>query len=268
MYSWRPGLVSGVSKPQQRGDITMRTKWQVAILASILMLVMSGTMWAGTNLGMQMSTTSPTGSVTLCDNNVNYAGCTGNASDLNPALGQITFIGGVGGWSNNVTSGFGPPYENLVPLLDISTFNATTGGGAGPLTVLLSVSGITSFQGLLNVIDSIGGTSTYAGTTITTQAWLSPANNPFCASTSCGAVALTSALTETGGIYSGKMVGSGTFPNNPFAITLAVTINSQGNPDTTSFDNEFDIPEPAALSLLGSGLLGFGMAFRKKLLGV
>jgi hypothetical protein len=62
------------------------------------------------------------------------------------------------------------------------------------------------------------------------------------------------------------MSGFGNVGNGPFSLTLAVTIDSHGQIDTTSFDNEFDIPEPAALSLLGSGLLGLGFALRKKLL--
>jgi hypothetical protein len=243
----------------------MRGKYQVALLAllAVALLTVPTTMRAGTNLGMSLS--SNPDMVTLCDNNVNFAGCTMNTSDMNPALGQITFIGPVGNWTTNITSGLGPPFENLTPVLDISSFNATSAAGAAPMTILLSVIGLTSPTGIQSVLDKIGGTSTFAGTTITTQAWVSPTNVAFCASTTCGS-ALTGLLTVTGGVYSGSINGVGNFGSGPFALTLAVTINSDGQVDTTSFDNEFDIPEPAALSLLGSGLLGLGLALRKKLL--
>jgi hypothetical protein len=244
----------------------MRGKFKGTILAlSALVLLMASTsMWAGTNLGLQMSSGATIDQI--CDNNINYAGCTGNASDLNPALGQITFIGPVGSWTSNVTSGFGPPFESLVPLLDISSFNATVGAGGGPLTVLLSVSGLTGPTGLQTFLQSFGGTNSAPGTIVTSQAWLSNANTPFCASAGCGGVAITPLLTLSGAAFSGLTSGSALLGSGPFAITLAVTINTGGAADTTSFDDSLSLPEPATLSMLGSGLLGFGMAFRKMLL--
>lgn len=113
----------------------MSKNYQVLFLAllAIALLAAPTAMRAGTtNLGMQM--TSSPGSATMCDNNVNFANCIQNPvnGDMNPAAGQITFIGAVGSWTTNITSGLGPPFEFLVPLLDVSTFNATTGGGAAP----------------------------------------------------------------------------------------------------------------------------------------
>ncbi len=246
----------------------MNRKMQLLLSALVVGLLMAASTaaWAGTNLGMELTAASPDpGSATICDNNVNFAGCTGTASDLNPALGQITFIGGVGSWTSNVTSGFGPPFENLVPLLDISSFNATVGAGGGPLTVLLSVTGLTGPTGLQTFLNSIGGTNSAPGTTITTQAWLSNSNTAFCASSSCG-IALTPAQMLTGAAFSGLSSGSALVGSGPFAVTLAVTINSNGLADTTSFDDSLALPEPASLSLLGSGLFGFGMVFRRMLL--
>jgi hypothetical protein len=235
------------------------------VLVVGLLMAASTTAWAGTNLGLQLTAAAPNpGQATICDNSINFAGCTGTASDLNPTLGQITFIGGVGGWTSNVTSGFGPPFENLVPLLDISSFNTSVGAGAGPMTVLLSVTGLTGPTGLQAFLNSIGGTNSYAGTTITTQAFLSNANMAFCAQ-GCG-VALTSAQMLTGAAFSGLSSGSALLGSGPFAITLEVTINTDGQADTTSLDDSLALPEPASLSLLGSGLFGFGMVFRRMLL--
>ena len=245
----------------------MKRQWQLTILATmaVALLMASTGAWAGTNLGLQMTAAAPNpGQATICDNSTNFAGCTGTGADLNPALGQITFIGGVGSWTSNVTSGFGPPFENLVPLLDISSFNATVGAGGGALTVLLSVTGLTGPAGLQTFLNSIGGTNSAAGTTVTTQAFLSNANLAFCAQ-GCG-TAISPAIVMSGAAFSGLTSGSALLGSGPFAITLAVTIDSHGIADTTSFNDSLALPEPASLSLLGSGLLGFGMAFRRLLM--
>lgn len=119
---------------------------------------------------------------------------------------------------------------------------------------------------MTTALNTIGGTATAAGTTISTQGWYSASNTAFCASAMCGSTPLTSLLTVGGRSYNGAMGGSGLLSSGPYSITLAVTIDSHGAADTVSFDDEFDLPEPATLSLLGSGLLGLGMALRKKLL--
>jgi hypothetical protein len=245
----------------------MSGRYQILFLALLGVALVSAPIAAraGTNLGMQMS--SNPDSFQICDQNVNFPGCTetgGGPTDINPALGQITTIATVGGWTTNVTSGFGPPYEYLNPILDISSFNATSAAGAAPMTILLSVTGLTSPNGLYAALNSIGGTNSASGTTVTTQAWLSNSNTAFCASSSCG-VAITALQTLTGAAFHGTSGGSALLGSGPFSLTLAVTIDSHGLQDTTSFDDSLALPEPAALSLLGSGLLGFGLGFRKLL---
>lgn len=245
----------------------MSGRYQPLILAllAVALLAAPATMQAGTNLGLNLA--SSPGDAQLCDNNVNFPGCTGNASDLNPALGAITFIGAVGSWNMNVTSGFGPPMEYLVPILDISSFNATASAGSAPMTVLLTVTGLTSPNGLYAALNSIGGTNSASGTTVSTQAWLSNTNVAFCASTSCG-VAITTLQSLTGAAFSGTAGGSALLGSGPYSLTLAVTIDSHGLADTTSFDDSLSLPEPATLSLLGSGLLGLGLALKRKLLSL
>jgi len=235
------------------------------VLVAGMLMAASTAAWAGSNLGLQLTAVAPNpGQATICDNNTNFAGCTGNASDLNPGNGAITFIGAVGGWTSNVTSGFGPPLEMLPNLLDINTANFSSGMGTGALTVLLSVTGLTSPTGLQTFLASIGGTNSASGTTITTQAFYSAANTAFCAA-GCG-TAIGNAIVMTGASFSGAANGTVLLSGGPYALTLEVTIDSHGLADNTSFDDSFALPEPAALSLLGSGLLGFGMAFKKKLL--
>jgi hypothetical protein len=235
-----------------------------SVLLPVALLVLPITMFAGTNLGMQLSSNPDT--AIICDNNVNFTGCTGNASDMNGNWGQITFSGQVGEWTTNVTNGFGPPYEQLVPILAINSFDATAPAGAAPMTVLLSAIGITSPQGLQQFLNSVGGTSSASGTTISAQVWLSLSNIAFCASTSCG-TAITSLLTLTGAAFSGSVNGLANVGTSPYALTMVVTIDSHGLADTTSFNQQFSqVPESPSPFVTGLGLLGVSVALRRKLL--
>lgn len=240
-------------------------RWALCFLVFAFALAVSSAPVQATSLGMQLSSGGST--AVICDNNVNFAGCTGSASDLNPALGAITFIGAVGGWTENVSSGFGPPTLSTSPLLDVSTFDSTAGSGTSPLTILLSVSDLTGPLGSLSGLGAIGGTNSGMGTTVVTQAWLSTSDTAFCASTTCGSVALTNMGTFTGGSFSGTDSGSANTGAGPYSVTLAITIDSKGAADTTSFDDSVGVssgtPEPSSIALMLIGLLALGfVAFR------
>jgi hypothetical protein len=251
----------------------MKGKYLVVLVALFAMaLLMAPTAArADTELGMQFLSGAPTNMVTVCDTLA--GGCVGQVGagtlgiDSNPAQGIITYIGGVGGWDTNITSGFGPPHLGLQPLLDIAYADMSSMNGASPLTVLLTVTGLNGPNyplGLLQAIQSIGGTITSGNMTITTQAWLSSANNWFCSSTSCGS-ALTSALSFNTKAYSGQSGGSANTGGGPYSITLALTFDNHGQAGGTTGDDQLDIPEPATLSVLGAALLGLGTGIRRKL---
>jgi hypothetical protein len=233
-----------------------------ALLACTLLIAPIGAR-AVTNLGLNLQSTPD--NFTLCDDNGDFAGCVHNKPDSNPAAGVITYIGGVGGWTTNVTTGLGPPMLHLPELLDLNNVTLNT-GGAGPLTMILTVTGLTDGLGkTLNFVEGIGGTNSFAGSTLSIQSWLSNTNVAFCVTTACG-MKLTD-QTVSGGVFSSKTSGFGTIGSGPeYSITLQITLDSGGHADTTSFDSFLSIPEPATLSVLGAGLLAFGTGLRKRLL--
>jgi hypothetical protein len=240
----------------------MRGKYQVVLLAlfAMALLIVPTAARAGTNLGMELS--SGASSVTLCDNNVGFTGCLLNTPDGSPTLGQILFVGDVGGWQANVTTGEGPPLLTLPHLMDLDNITMTT-NGAAPLTMTLTVTGLTAPLGNVNFLNAIGGTNSFAGTTLSIQSWLSNSNTAFCTNSGCGVQGINQ--SATGLAFSGSSTGLGTTGAGPYSLTLVITLDSHGQADITSFDDFLSIPEPATLSVLGTGLLALGTGLRKKL---
>src|SRR6266550_5698456 len=76
--------------------------------------------------------------------------------DLNPAAGIVTFVGSLGVFNINTTSGFTKPAVGsaAAPEIDISSFNNAT--AAGTLTITFSEDGFTGFPG--TVVADFGGT--------------------------------------------------------------------------------------------------------------
>jgi hypothetical protein len=247
----------------------MRKK-QVLFLPALLActLLIAPIAAKATTLGLQLSSGGNT--TTWCDDNISQGGCVVNGGNdtANPLLGDIQFAGSVGHWAINTGNGFGPPIESLPLFLDLSSFNATTsldGHGANALTMLLTVTGLSGpLSNALGFFNHIGGTSSDGSTTITSQAWISSANTAFCGS-GCG-TAITSLISMTGQTFKGDGSGMGNTGAGPYSLTLQITIDANAH-NQTSFDSELSqIPEPATLSVLGTGLLALGTGIRKRLL--
>ena len=235
----------------------------VLLLPILLALLIAPIATKATDLGLQFSSGGHT--LQFCDNNIAFAGCTPMGSDGDSTLGVIKYDESLGNWTINKGNGFGPPFEVQPQLLDLSSFNATTtnGHGADALTILLTATNLTGPLGNFNFVDDVGGASSAGTTVFTTQGWMSTTNQPFCGA-GCG-TPITSLLTMTGTAFNGESNGSGSTGAGPYSVTLRITIDSNG-PDQTSFSNsldQFSIPEPGTLSLLGAGFLGLGTGLGK-----
>lgn len=210
----------------------MRNTYRIPLLllfTSCLFLT-SQPLHAAQNFGMQITSGA---TLTICDQNADFTGCTHNATDLNNTVGMLLFNGAVGGWPFNTTVGIGPP--SLVPppdLMNLFGVSFST-AGAQPITFLLSVTGNTAPLGTVTLLTKSFGTSVLGTTTFTVSTWLSPLNTTFCANPACGT--LVSTQVYSGFSWGSTVSGSAPTGVGPYAVTLSVMIDTHGSADTVLF---------------------------------
>ena len=200
------------------------------------------------------------GTISLSDGVNTVVVTDGGAGDTDGAVnGVVSYNGSLGGatvWTVNVTTGITYPVlgSQTVPHMDLNSVNVSSSAG-GNLTIMFSEVNYGGGGGVASAV--IGGTasglvqySTYADASNTLFGMgINMTNSP-----NLGPGGFTD--TTAGGFAVG----------GPYSLTQVVTVSHGDGGDSSSFNAELTVPEPASLMLLGSGLLGLA-AWRRKVSG-
>jgi hypothetical protein len=194
------------------------------------------------NAGAILTLSSGGKSVTIGD---------GTARDLDPDAGVVTWIGSIGNWSVNVTSGETYPIEGTTanPQMDLDSLDNYT--GTKPFQALTITFTDTGYTGLGSLLAAIGGTLPKGWTLSDTV-------------TENTKVAASDSFTTKGpGVFFGADFNGGIVAPTPYSLTETIVITPTAA-GVASFDANLSVPDGGAtLAMLSSALVCIG-SFRTK----
>lgn len=164
--------------------------------------------------------------------------------------GTMTFLGPVGNFTVNVTTGVSKPALGG-DVMHLDSVNIS-GGAGGTLIIVLTDTG---FTGAYPGYEAAYSTTT--GGTVDFNYFYDATNTEFGGSS----------IFSTGPIGTGSFSGVSTAATagNPYTLSIINTIVHGSGSVSTSFDAELTpVPVPAAVWLFGSGLLGLVAIARRK----
>jgi hypothetical protein len=179
----------------------------------------------------------------------------GDPLDANSSAGVVTYLGPIGSWTMNVTTGQTDLGSMTAPVFDLNSTDTSSSGDivAADLVIMLSDTG---FQGgaLTTFNSTIGGTTSG---TLTYKIYYG--TGLFDLSNEIGDLSFST------NPFSGAVSVSGvTFQN--YSLTQVVTISHPVGYVSSSFNAMLSnpVPEPSTLILFGSGLAGTCLFFRRR----
>jgi hypothetical protein len=194
-----------------------------------------------------------TNSVDVFDNNSSACvavGAVTGCTDANAGLNQVTYVGTIGTWTLNVSTGSSHG-ASVGTDLDLNSANSTT--AASTLTILFSDSGFTSGAGGRTL--SVGGTLQGAMSSVSFGAWEGATLFDTAPADRIGSI-----LTFTTSPFAGTSGGPGAGAD----LTERAILTATGA-GSTSFNFALaPVPEPASVMLFGGMLLATVGAIRRK----
>ena len=170
--------------------------------------------------------------------------------------GIATFFGAIGNFAANVTTGVSKPLIGSVfqPILDLNSIDVSANAG-GKLTISLTDTDFIGAGGIIQALSTIGGT--LASGSLKVDTFLDCGNNAF------GETTHLTSQTLSGNPFSGSANAFVNGCQGNYSVTQVAVLTLPGGA-IFSGDSMLAVPEPSTAAIFGIGLLGLGLALRRK----